>query len=320
MPRPTHSSRELRRLAAEFLDQVADEIDLLESERESLVTSLVRQWITYEGNASLILDGHEFSAVVSYSPLGKTKVSISRGVNWLRRLREDWNLDEETASDAIDQLNHGQSAEVTSSDGLPLRMWINPREQTGGIEPLTKEIPAWVAAKRLFKIAYDLLETSLGDEIDEEEREELACSVAKQWQEYHGHGSLFLDETRQAFLTLKENDDGTSVVGVQHRPVKLRPLLESLGCPESRVPELIARMNLGQRTELLGREGVPIVLWHDPQARRVRVLKKYPDPLAGVKNTGPPIFCPKCNAVLSPWTTGQREQECPQCGEVVASG
>ncbi len=49
------NSRALRRLAEELFQQIVGDGDFPEGEREDFVTSLVRQWITYDGNATLFL-------------------------------------------------------------------------------------------------------------------------------------------------------------------------------------------------------------------------------------------------------------------------
>src|SRR6266567_1012384 len=44
------NSRALRQLALELLQQIAEDDEIPEGEREDFATSLVRQWITYDGS------------------------------------------------------------------------------------------------------------------------------------------------------------------------------------------------------------------------------------------------------------------------------
>src|SRR5262249_36582358 len=46
----------LRRLAEDFLRQFAEEDEFPDGEREDLITSLVRQWVTYDGKAVLFVE------------------------------------------------------------------------------------------------------------------------------------------------------------------------------------------------------------------------------------------------------------------------
>ena len=56
MPRKKVDSRFLRQIAEGVVDQIAVEVDLPDGERGDFVTSLVRQWITYDGNATFFVE------------------------------------------------------------------------------------------------------------------------------------------------------------------------------------------------------------------------------------------------------------------------
>jgi hypothetical protein len=148
----------------------------------------------------------------------------------VNRLREDWKISSDELPDIIDQLNRGQGAEVINSDGVPLRLWVNPKERSKGVEPLVKEdIPS--GSKRDYrKIAADLLELELGPDLEGEEMEALACSVAKQWQQYDGHAGLFLGDQEQFQLKLTEKDDGGCDVATRMLSVNLEPALSPTAC------------------------------------------------------------------------------------------
>jgi hypothetical protein len=95
----------------------------------------------------------------------------------VERLQEDWKIDSEQIPEIIEQLNLGQGAEVLNTEGIPLRLWVNPKERSKGIEPLVKG-PVPSATKRDYrKIATDVLEQQLGSSVGEDEMQELACSV-----------------------------------------------------------------------------------------------------------------------------------------------
>ena len=50
-------SRALRHLAEELLDEIAESEEVPEGEWRDLATSLVRQWVSYDGNATLFAGG-----------------------------------------------------------------------------------------------------------------------------------------------------------------------------------------------------------------------------------------------------------------------
>jgi hypothetical protein len=147
--------------------------------------------------------------------------------------------------------------------------------------------------------------------------DQLARSVAQQWQRYGGHASLFLDGHRQLDLKLHEQGDGTCEVVIGRAGACLERSLSSLGCPAEKFPELIARLNLGQEVGFRDGRGAPWVLWHDPQAGRVCVRRLDPVPPA-VPAMAPPVLCPNCTAVLRLWRGGERQQTCAHCGHTVA--
>jgi hypothetical protein len=55
MPTKKFNPQALRHLAEEFLRQVAEDQEMPCDERADFVTSLVRQWITYDGNATFFV-------------------------------------------------------------------------------------------------------------------------------------------------------------------------------------------------------------------------------------------------------------------------
>jgi hypothetical protein len=208
-------------------------------------------------------------------------------------------------------------AEVVNGDGVPLRLWVNPKEKSRGVEPLVQEDIRPGAARDYGRIAATALEQEFGEGLGSEELGELARSVAKQWRRNGGHACLFLDGHRQLHFKLTEHGDGTCEVAATTLGVDLGPALTSLGLPPEALPELIARINLGQEVEFRDGQGTPSVLWHDPKARRICVRKVGPaQPTVPVKT--PPVLCPKCTAVLRLWREGERQQTCPLCGYTIS--
>lgn len=312
------NSRALRQLAAKFLDDVAEEVDLLVAEREDLTTSLVRQWVSYEGNATLFFGERQVYALLARTPLGRGNViadPVQSG--WTRILREEWRINDDDLHDIFYQLNRGQSAEVVNQDGTPLRLWVDPKARSRNVEPLAAEpMPSQPVKHDYVKLALHELKRLFGEEVDDQELDELAHSVAKQWQHYNGHACVFLHEGEQALFRLIERPNGGGEIKTYLKPIHLDSVLTSLGCPPENIAEVIARLNLGQEIEVRDASGEPSILWHDPKARRVRVRHINPKPVSRPHLAS--IFCPKCTAVLKPWVPHQHEQVCPNCKCVVS--
>lgn len=132
MPKRKPNSRALRELAEELIAALAEVYDIPDGEREDLITSLVRQWITYDGNAALFLgeDIHYF--VLGRTPLGKPCLATAErplpaGMDQYVR---DWKIPAEDLPEILRQLNRGQAAEATNDEDLPVRLWVNPRRST----------------------------------------------------------------------------------------------------------------------------------------------------------------------------------------------
>ncbi len=303
-------SRVLRQLAEDSINKLADDYDLPEHKLPDLVTSLVRQWVTYHDKATLFLEEDELYLRLGKTPLGKLSV-IEEPVlcGWMGRIIRDWEIDPEEVPEIIEQLNRGQSAEVTNAQGIPLRLWVNPEERGRGVEPLVKQ-PRPSAVKRDYhKIAADVLAQQFGPDVEGDELEALAGSVVRQWRRYEGVASIFL-ETQQLVFVLTELAEGHCRVDTMQRTADIRATLLSLGVPPELVPEAVVRMNRGQDLEYDDGKGARRRLWHDSRAGEVCVETP------GALRDAPP-FCPSCGAVLSPWG-GDREQACPLCGHTTA--
>jgi len=311
------NSRVLRDLAERVVEGIAEDGDVFEAGRPDLVTSLVRQWITYNGNATLILGEQQVYLVLGRTPLGGYRVTPEPGLlGWVGELTRDWKVRPDDLPDAIDQLNLGQSAEVVNGDGVPLRLWVDPRERGRGVEPLVREAPSPGAVRDDRKVAADELRRQVGVELGPEELDELASSVATQWRRYDGHASVFVDGREEYHFTITGRSEGGCEVVTRRLGVDLGGVLAARGVAPDDLPEVIARFNLGQEVGVRDGHGASSLLWHDPKARRicVRPLDLAPPPPAAVD---PPFFCPHCTAVLPPGREGEGEQSCPLCGGTI---
>ena len=306
------NSRLLRQLAATFLEEVAEHFEIFEAERADLTTSLVRQWITHDGCATLFFGEQQVYALLSRTPLNRGKVAMMpASSDWANTLREDWKVDADDIPDVLRQLNLGQSAEIVNLEGTPLRVWVDPEKRSRNVEPLVKESHKPVPRDYL-KIALYELRKVLGGEVDEQELDELGRSVAKQWQRFEGHACVFFDKDEQALLRLTEQPDGGCHVDTFLKSINLEPLLTSLGCQPETIPDVIARLNLAQEIEIHDKQGEPSLLWYDPKTRQLHLRSVNTKPAVRRPRLAP-IFCPKCTAVLSPWRQGEQEQICPNC-------
>ena len=244
--------------------------------KRNLLPLLVRQWITYAGQATLFVSGQQINFVLGKTPLGKPRIDAELvQPGWLERLQEDWKIAAEGLPDVLEQLNRGQSAEVVNSEGLPLRLWVNPQQKSRGVEPLVPQPVASQPSRDHRKIAADLLRRELGMSVDAEEFAALTASVAQQWQKYQGHACLFVDE-EQMILTLVELPEGNCRVETGYLSVTLDPVLRSLGIADDVIPTVIARLNLDQEFDFQDVNGVPSRLWHNPHSRRICVRPLQP--------------------------------------------
>ena len=87
MPKRKFNSRALRRLAEELIQRIAQDEEIPEGEREDFATSLVRQWITYDGNATVFLGEQQVYLVLGKTPLGQSCIVPEPAQpGWMNRL------------------------------------------------------------------------------------------------------------------------------------------------------------------------------------------------------------------------------------------
>jgi hypothetical protein len=307
--------RGLRQLAGEIVKELAEADEVFDSQRADYETSLVRQWITYEGCAALILGDRPVYFRLHSTPLGRMTCHAEPGrPGALQAFAEDWKLTTEQLPEIRDQLNRGQSAEAVNGEGQAVRLWLNPLEASLGAEAAGDAPPPADAARDYQKIALGSIRQHFGEAVDPDELDALACSVARQWRLYDGHATIFASPSEQHHLQITEKSDGGCVVGINAQVANLTPIFDAHGIPPQEFSEIIARINLCQKVEFQdARHGGRAHLWHDPRVGRIFVRLVGPDEQMPT-TSAPPIFCPQCSAVLLPWEVDQRRQNCPQCG------
>lgn len=353
--RKSHS-RKIRELAEDLFAQLSADADFPDDERADFVTSLVRQWITYDGNATFLLGDRQIFLRLARTPLGKLTVVTEPGPGgWMRMLVQDWKLDVDDVLELNEQLNRGQSAEAINGDGVPLRLWVNPQERTRGVEPLVKQQTPARVVRDYRKIAAGLLVRQFGTQVDPEEMDELVCSVVNQWQRFDGNAGIFVDGQTGYYFHIVERGDSMCEAGISQMRINVEAALQSAGLSPDALPEIITQLNLGQSVEFRNPHGVPSRLWFDPKARRLCIepltlarpvanltptlspqsvnVKPPSGPYLGnvtipywaeratqsiPTNDTPPFSCPRCSAVLLPWREGQREQACALCGFTIS--
>lgn len=270
------NSRALRNFFDGYSDALVAQGRIHETEKHDFVNSMVRQCVTYDGNATWFFGEEQVYFSHRHTPLGKPCLETKPSPpGWFAEMQQDWKIDPEELPCIIEQLNRGQSAEVTNTEGVPLRLWVNPKERSNGVESLAAQ-PRLPGKRDYGIIATKSLQKHLEMVSGKQELEALACSVATQWQNFQGHASIFLDRGRRLQLTLVEHDNGGCEVGASKEKGDLRPLLTSLGFAPDIIPEVIARINLGQAIEFRNRDGGISILRHNPKQKKILVHPKKP--------------------------------------------
>jgi hypothetical protein len=320
VPRNESNSRVLRQIAKDAVEKVAAAVPIPDSDRGDLVTSLVRQWQTYDGRATFFLGGRQVELALGRTPLGKTHVRTqSVDPQFMRLLRRDYKIRLDETPDIAGQLNRAQSADVINPDGIALRLWVNPKDQKAGVERVCpdaarKEAPP---PPNYLKMAAGLLDEHLGEGIDADEMAELATSVVVQWERFDGQAWVVLDAGRLLVLTVNLKSDGLYHLNARRVNIDLERALAAFGVAAEDVPEIITRLNRAQAFEYRDADGLRQRIWHDPKARtfwvqQIDAVRRHPRPVS------PPVLCPECSAVLEPWADGCGQQTCRICKHTVA--
>src|SRR5579884_3126240 len=136
-------SRVLRQLATDLLDNISKHIEISDKERQDWITSLVRQWISYDGQAALFIGGRQLQFALAYTPLGKlfcTPEFINP--DWTPSLIEKWKMDPADLPEVFEQLNRCQNADAINRQGDEIHLSIDPKAQRRMVEKEALEEPA----------------------------------------------------------------------------------------------------------------------------------------------------------------------------------
>jgi hypothetical protein len=129
MPMKSPQAAIMRKIAADAVEKVFGDL-LLEEKEGELVTSVVRQWLTYDGHAALLKETARYYLVFRQQGEGYgLSVNQVKG-EVLRPFLRDWQIDEDQVPEILHRLNIGQSAEVTNLRGKVLRFSMDPKERS----------------------------------------------------------------------------------------------------------------------------------------------------------------------------------------------
>ncbi len=94
-----------------------------------LVTSVVRQWTTYNGNAGVFTVAMHYWLNVLHIE-GKVHAGIEPVAGSLRNLLGTWRVIEEDLPRILHDLSVAQTAEFETADGITVRVRTNPLDHT----------------------------------------------------------------------------------------------------------------------------------------------------------------------------------------------
>jgi hypothetical protein len=262
-------SRLLRRLAEEIVAQIPDEV--LTSARPDLATSLARQWLTYDGHATLIVGEEQHYYQPAIGPAGELRFNhhpVPIGT-WFRGCMEDWEFGEEELGRAVRQLNIGQAAGIENRRGAFLRLWVNPRERSRGVEQLGPRNPNSTPAVRDYaKIARRQIDSIYPEQMDPRDKADLVASVARQVQLHDGH-ALILRPKSKFHIVLAPQPDGMLQVSCESKPTPLFGKLLRCGLTPDEAAHLLHLINLGMTPEVTDELGRRCRVVAEPKTGKV---------------------------------------------------
>ncbi|MBY0228672.1 MAG: hypothetical protein K2W96_05265 [Gemmataceae bacterium] len=239
---------------------------IVPAEQTDIATTLVRQWLTYGGNARLYLGVEEVDFRVEPDPFGDPRlVAAQPRQGWMARAAcGDWEISEDDWPGLAEQLNRGQSAEAVTGDGLPIRLWVNPGAGECGIEPLVKRPAPATPIRDYDRMARDTVDRIMGPGLRPENREKLIRSVAGQLRNHAGKAAI-LEPGRVFEIRLEEKPDGSCVIGWPP-PVAadIAGALRQVGVQDRLVTEALACLNSGEPYRFKDAVGTVFLLDHDP--------------------------------------------------------
>lgn len=317
MPSNPRKAQELRNLAEALIKSFEADPEFQEIQTEGLVTSLVRQWMTYDGHAALVVKSELCFLPLTRTPLGAYIFKVvPSNFAWREILLNDWRMAGEDLPNMVEQFNRGQSAEGTNLDGEVIRWWVNPKERAAGVDgPPINKPPLPLNEPLLIKFATSSLMKAFSGSILEHEIPVLAKSVAKQWKTFGGFASI-MTENEKISLRLERKENGSTNVQSCERKLNVRSLLQEMGVPPDDVIEAIARLNLGQVFHFVEADGNSVQIWDEPHKEKF-FKRTMPGPK---KNFGDPFVCPSCGGVLGLWKPADTRQKCNLCGHICQRG
>jgi hypothetical protein len=132
-------STDLREIAQGRLSNlIGESVD--EQQFEELVTSVVRQWVTYDKHAGLVFDNGNVWLNLLHKGGSHYDVGVNKtqGRPFLPLLRSR-DIEVEDTAEMLHRLNLSQSVELTNAAGERFKLWVNPRERQLGIDAAREE-------------------------------------------------------------------------------------------------------------------------------------------------------------------------------------
>ncbi len=311
-------SKTLRELAEKFVDEITDDDDMPDSDRADIVTSLVRQWATYDGHAVFFAGVQFVFLILSQTPLGRPVIVPKPGPsNWLVGTMRGRQIDPDSLPDIVEQLNRGQSAEVMSEDGRLLRLSVNPQKESAEVELLERSLHSADCDTSYPAIAKRYLLVRFGDDLGDEELTALAASVATQWRKFDGHASVFVGPHEEVRVALTTPSDGPATLTLKSASARLDTELSGFGFSADEIPGLIPQINRGQSVECRPAKSPPFRVWYDPKQLRFVATGRTPTRFSAT-TLSLPTPCPKCSALLMPSRREGKPASCPLCGHALS--
>jgi hypothetical protein len=110
------------------------------SVHEEIVTSVVRQWITYNGNAGVFtIPVHYWLTVVHLEGKGKVEAGIETVMGSLWKNLGTWGVLEEDLPRVVHDLSVAQAAVFRNAEGLTVRVRTNPLDHTFRYEEVKED-------------------------------------------------------------------------------------------------------------------------------------------------------------------------------------
>jgi hypothetical protein len=126
----------LRNVAEAELDRRLGELD--SRLRQELATSLVRQWITSDGHAGLVMPAGHYWFRMIRTDAGFEVGFDAQPPRFLDRLH-DWKVADDDIPELLHQLNLRQEVLCHSEEGRQLRLRMLAKERTLLVEPVAEE-------------------------------------------------------------------------------------------------------------------------------------------------------------------------------------